>query len=184
MTQPQTLSTWEGKLTATELAELLSRVQSSIFIGQRPGGFLLTRENNHDTGAWPSGRCFNETLEIRWWPTEETDARNVLILNGLPTGWSAPEGWECHRALSEVPRPVRYLCVGEYDQASGQWWEARYGQAFRYLDSMPPTQSANRDGQALQDRVQLVAMVYELADGRSQHRLVRFEPAQAKEEAR
>jgi hypothetical protein len=100
----------------------------------------------------------------------------VLILNRLPEGWSVPEGWRARpRPLAERPDDgVRYLCVGQYDRGSESshlWWETRYGRSFAYLDSAPPA-SGER-----QDRVYLRAVTYELADGHTQHRLVRFEHA-------
>ncbi len=188
MIQSESLLCWEGVLTAADVDELLNLVKSAVCIGQRPGDFTLAQELMGGASVWPTGRFFNEALEVRWWPTDEGDKRNVLILNCLPAGWSVPPGWESHsHQLTEPPRTERYLCVGQYDRngkpGDHQWWEARYGRAFRYLDSPPPAPAGTPEAEEQQHRISLVAKVYELADGRTQHRLMHFEHAQAKEEA-
>lgn len=188
MIQSESLLCWEGVLTAADVDELLNLVKPAVYIGQRPGDFTLAQELNGGAAAWPIGRLFTEALEVRWWPTDDGDERNVLILNCLPTGWAIPHGWQSHsHELIESPRTVLYLCVGQYDRNGKpddhQWWEARYGTAFRYLDTAPPPQAISLEGLERQDRVQLVAMLYEFADGRTQHRLMRFRHADGKEEA-
>lgn len=189
MTPIEHLSTWEGVMTAGEIDSLVKNVASPIFVGQRAGDFTLERELSGGAAAWPSGRCFNEELEIRWWPADEAEERCVLILNRLPDGWQPPNGWEAHvHPLARPSEEVRYLCVGHYDDDAGQgvheWWEARYGRAFRYLDSAPPAQSDQDDGYAdRRGRVHIVTKVYELEDGRTQHRLVSFKHVQAEDRA-
>ena len=188
MTQSESLLSWEGVLTAADVDGLLTLTKSAVCIGQRPGDFTLAQELKGGAAAWPTGRCFNEVLEVRWWPTDDGAERNVLILNCLPAGWAIPHGWNSHsHELIESPQTVRYLCVGQYDRngkpGDYQWWEARYGRAFRYLDSPPPATAEAPEDEDQQHRVWLVAEVYEFADGRTQHRLMRFEHAQAKEEA-
>ncbi len=188
MTPPEYLSTWAGTMSASGLEGLFARVAAPTFIGQRAGDFTLDRELTGGAAAWPSGRCFNEDLEIRWWPGDDLDERGVLILNRLPDGWEAPHGWARSHLLACTPVKVPYLCVGHYDEGADQgvheWWEARYSRPFCYLDSAPPAQSGSDDGYAdRHGRVHLVTMVYELDDGRSQHRLVRFEHVPAKDGA-
>ncbi len=181
MTQLEPLLTWEGVLTSTDLDGLLERVTEAVFIGQRPGDFALARGLKGVAAAWPSGRCFNEELEIRWWASDSDNERGVLILGRLPDGWLAPNGWEHSHDLAHASEPVSFLCVGQYDGAAAkgvhQWWEPRYGRAFQYLDSAPPAQSVDKAAKTAdpQGRVHLVTMRYELADGRTHHRLMRFE---------
>ena len=164
-------------MSAGDLADLLARADGATFIGQRAGAFELGRVPEGAAAAWSSGRCFNSDFEIRWWPDDDGARRSVLILNGLPPGWVAPEGWERREPLAEAPAEVGYVCVGEYDREAPEgvhrWWETRYGRCFEYLDSAPPA-SGRRGG-----RVVLRAFVYELEDGRTQHRLMGFQHATA-----
>jgi hypothetical protein len=183
-------STWQGLLAPSVLDELIERVFLAVLIGQRAGDFTLGRRLDGGVAAWPSGRCFNEALELRWWPTAEEDQRNVLIVDQLPEGWQAPEGWEQIHPLAEPPVETRYLCIGHYDDRSAEgvhlWWESRYGRAFEYLGSAPPAARApKKHGRGYADghgRVYLCAKLYELEDGRTQHRLMRFEHGGLEEE--
>ncbi len=174
------LSTWVGVLDATAIDELIAEVRRATLIGQRAGDFSLGRSLAGGSAAWSTGRCFNQDLEIRWWPTDDRSASSVLILNQLPAGWDLPSGWERNsQPLAEQPGEVRYLCVGQYDTAGPEgshlWWETQYGRTFAYLDSAP-AKSDERGG-----RVYLCVLTYELASGSTQHRLVRFDHARAKD---
>lgn len=180
------LDTWEGVLSAPALDALIAGVHDGILIGQRAGDFTLGQSLPGGAAAWPSGRCFNEHLEIRWWPADDQRQRSVLVLNQLPDGQAAPEGLSPRsRPLAEPPEEVSYLCVGQHDErgpeGSPVWWETRYGRSFAYLRSAPPeskpTDEQRPDHPDRRGRVSLRAVVYELDDGRTQHRLVRFEHA-------
>lgn len=184
------LETWEGTLSNGELDGLIACVAAAILFGQRPGDFTLRTLDGGAT-AWPSGRCFNESLEIRWWPGEDDGHRSVLILNRLPEGWTLPATMRPERqALAEAPdENQRYLCVGQYDERAPEgthrWWETRYGRCFEYLGSAPPACSDGKGGLRTErrGRVYLRAVGYELADGRTQHRLLGFEHASVDEVA-
>ncbi|WP_437743780.1 hypothetical protein WMF39_01515 [Sorangium sp. So ce1504] len=184
------LDAWEGTLRTGELDGLIARVPDAVLIGQRPGDFAL-RSLVGGAAAWPSGRCFNETLEIRWWPGEDDECRSVLILNRLPEGWTLPATMKPEpQPLAEAPdEDQRYLCVGQYDEhapeGAHRWWESRYGRCFEYLDSAPPS-GVDKKVEVrpeLRGRVYLRVVGYELADGRTQHRLLGFEHAGPEEGA-
>jgi hypothetical protein len=178
-----------GTLGIGDVDALIARVPEAILIGQRPGAFTL-RSLEGGAAAWPSGRCFNPDLEVRWWPGEAADHRSVLILNRLPDGWALPATMTHEpRALAEPPdEDQRYLCVGQYDErapeGSHRWWESRYSRCFEYLGSAPPAGEERADVHPdRRGRVHLRAVAYELADGRSQHRLLGFEHAAVSEVA-
>ncbi|MCG8424907.1 MAG: hypothetical protein MJE77_44040 [Proteobacteria bacterium] len=171
------LSTWEGAVSAADIDALAAEVAGGMFIGQRPGDFSLGRSLEEGATAWPSGRCFNPDVELRWWPAHQLGARNLLVLNKLPGGADLPGELTYRPRQLAAPRSqVRYLCIGEYDNTrspagSPLWWETRYGRAFAYLDSPPP--ASDLPG----GRVYLCAFTYEFIDGHTQHRLLRFEHA-------
>lgn len=185
------LETWEGTLGNGDLDTLIARMPEAILLGQRPGDFTL-RSLAGGAGAWPSGRCFNPDLEVRWWPGKDEEHRSVLILNQLPEGWALPETMkhELHPFVEPPDEDQRYLCVGQYDErapeGSHRWWESRYSRCFEYLDSAPPPADDKRKTEVHPDRrgrAYLRAVGYELADGRTQHRLLGFEHAALEEVA-
>ncbi len=182
------LETWEGVIHTSELDALLGRVSAAMLIGQRAGAFALGRSLDGGASSWSSGRCFNEQLEIRWWPAEEAQQRSILILNQLPEGWVAPESVKPRsERLATGEEEVSYLCVGRYDTDSPEgiheWWESRYGRTFSYLNSAPPGSAGSRGHLRAEGvgRIYLRSVVYEFEDGRIQHRLMRFEHADRKE---
>jgi hypothetical protein len=184
------IDTWEGVLSIPDLDALIAHAGTATAVGQRPGDFALGGVLADGTAAWPSGRCFNEDLEIRWWPAEDEERRNVLILNRLPKDWAAPESLKPHlERLAEEPQETRYLCVGRPAQRDSEggyiWWEPRYGRTFLYLDSVSQVPGAKESPvhPGRRGRVYLRALTYELEDGRSQHRLLRFELAESEEDA-
>ncbi|WP_437600245.1 hypothetical protein WMF28_01625 [Sorangium sp. So ce590] len=185
------LDTWEGTLGNGDLDGLIACVPAAILLGQRPGDFTL-RSLDGGAAAWPSGRCFNESLEIRWWPGEDEEHRSVLILSRLPEGWTLPATMKSEpQPLAEAPdENQRYLCVGQYDderapEGTHRWWETRYGRCFEYLGSAPPAGGEKKAEvrPERRGRVYLRAVGYELADGRTQHRLLGFEHAGMEEVA-
>lgn len=184
------LETWEGTLGNGELDELIAHVPNAVLIGQRPGDFAL-RSLAGGAAAWTSGRCFNEALEIRWWPGDDDEHRSVLILSRLPEGWTLPATMKpAPQPLIEAPdEEQRYLCVGQYDEHAPpgihRWWESRYGRCFEYLGSAPPSGRGEKVEvrPERRGRVYLRAVGYELADGRTQHRLLGFEHADPEEVA-
>jgi len=163
------------------LDRLLSALPDGTCFGQRPGDFTLAQTLEEGTAAWPTGRCFNEALEIRWWPTDEGDARQVLIVGGIPTGWEMPSSWDEWVEQVAKTETRRYLCIGkcEPDSRDGAgrpvWWQARYGRALRYLETVPPKTAGGSPPDA--GRVYLITETYWLEAGRTQHRLIRFEHA-------
>jgi len=181
VTEHGELATWEGSLSFAELDDLLDHVNAAVLIGQRAGGFTLGRSLEGGAAAWPSGRCFNEELEVRWWPADAGGSRSVLILNRLPEGWTKPEHLRaCPESLAAREEEIRYLCVGQHDVAedgSHIWWETRYGCSFAYLD--PPLLGP---GESL-ERIYLCTVSYELQNDRRQHRLVRFDYTREKEKS-
>lgn len=179
-------------MSVSEIDGLLACVTDPTLIGQRAGDFILGRSLSGGVAAWGSGRCFNEQLEIRWWPDEgknekeDQNLRRVLVLNCLPEGWNAPQALTLNRHhLAEPPdeKGRKYLCVGQFDERSAPdrpvWWETRYGRSFEYLNSPPPTVTGEGGGrdQRGRGRVYLRAVIYVLANGGVQHRLVHFEHA-------
>jgi len=170
------LATWEGVMKAADIDILTAQVDAGVFIGQRAGDFALGRLLEDGAQAWSSGRCFNDRLEIRWWPGDVYDTRNVLVLNELPADVGNLD--KLHRRARVIigePSSARYLCIGQYDAHTASerhvWWENRYSLVFSYLDTAPA--HAGEWG----GRIYLHVMNYEFVDGHMQHRLVRFEHA-------
>ena len=180
----QYLDTWQASLAFNDLQPLLDTISDAVWIGQRDGGFVLERAGSLSVEKWPSGRCFTEEFEIRWWPDNFVETRGILVLNQLPNNWPKTNDWHVPKLLAESPKEIRYLCIGEYDRNSPQeepiWWETRYSKHFTYLSAVSPSYVKNSDMNG-KGRAYLKVWHYELEDNSTQHRLVGFEPEPAKE---